>query len=125
MAALLLSTSIALASIKFPMVTGFFPHALVEFVAQVRIIVPLFLVNNVSRAFFGDVISFDTTYLTKSYNMPFASFVGDEEAHYVVMAKKKTPTYFTGALHFLQMLYLDRVVAEERHVPRVPPRVNG
>jgi len=29
-----------------------------------------------SRADFGDVVSFDTTYLTNKYNMPFAPFDG-------------------------------------------------
>ena len=27
-------------------------------------------------AYFGDIVSFDTTYLTNKYNMPFAPFVG-------------------------------------------------
>ncbi|XP_028104627.1 protein FAR1-RELATED SEQUENCE 8-like [Camellia sinensis] len=39
----------------------------------------LFWVNARSRATyesFGDVVSFDTTYLTNSYDMPFAPFVG-------------------------------------------------
>jgi hypothetical protein len=32
--------------------------------------------SRVSYEYFGDVITFDTTYLTNRYNMPFALFVG-------------------------------------------------
>ena len=39
----------------------------------------VFLVDTRSRAAyedFGDVVTFDTTYLTNKYEMPFAPFVG-------------------------------------------------
>lgn len=53
--------------------------------------------------YFGDVVTFDTTYRTNKYNMPFAPFTGiNHHMHQLILAihsyKMKVKQHFLGCL---------------------------
>ncbi|XP_073354513.1 protein FAR1-RELATED SEQUENCE 5-like [Aegilops tauschii subsp. strangulata] len=66
--------------------------------------------NRLDYAHFGDVVTFDTTYRTNLYNMPFGLFVGVNN-HFqsiifggVLMVDEKTPTFEWAFRNFIDLM---------------------
>lgn len=66
--------------------------------------------NKIDYAHFGDVLTFDTTYRTNLYNMPFALFVGVNE-HYqstifggVLLRDEKIPSFEWAFSTFVELM---------------------
>jgi len=63
--------------------------------------------SRVASVDFGDVISFDTTYLTNKYNMPFAPFVGvNHHGHSILLGCGLLSTEDTSTFTWLFQCWL-------------------